>query len=111
MARTTLTVQTIEAAGLNPTFTAANTDGHSVSNNGNMYVEIVNGDTLAHTATIDHPGTVDGLAVADRTVGVTAASTVKIGPFTARYNQPGTTDVHIDFDSVTSLSVGAFRIG
>lgn len=111
MARTTLTVQNIVPAGLTPAFAAANTDGVSVANNGNMFIEIVNGHTSAtHTATIDHPGTVDGLAVANRTVEVPATETRKVGPFTARYNQPGTQYIHVDFDSVTALSVGAFQM-
>lgn len=111
MARTALTVQTIEPTGLNPAFTAANTDGHSFENNGFTYIELVNGHTQAHTATIEHPGTVDGLAVEDRVVGIPASESRKIGPFTARYNQAGTSVVYVNFDSVTSLSVGAFRIG
>jgi hypothetical protein len=110
MARTALTVQTIEATGLNPTFVAANTDGHSLENNGFTYVEVINAHTEAHTVTVEHPGTVDGLAVTDRTVGVSAGSTSKIGPFTARYNQAGTSVIHVNFNAVTSLSVGAFRI-
>ena len=111
MARANLSVQVIEPAGLSPAFVAANTDGVSVENNGNMYIEIVNGHTSAtHTATIDHPGTVDGLAVANRDVEVPATETRKIGPFTARYNQAGTTVIHVDFESVTGLSIGAFRI-
>lgn len=111
MARASLSVQVITPDGLEPAFVAANTDGVSVQNNGNMYLEVVNGHTSAtHTATIDHPGTIDGLVVANRTVAVPPAKTRKIGPFTARYNQLGTTYINVDFDSVTGLSIGAFRI-
>jgi hypothetical protein len=110
MARTSLSVQTIEQAGITPTFVAANTDGVSVVNNGNTYIEVINSHTQAHTVTVDHPGTVDGLAVADLTISVTAAQTRKIGPFSARFNQSGANYIHVNFDSVTSLSVGAFRI-
>jgi hypothetical protein len=110
MARTALTVQKIEPAGLQPAFVAANTDGVSVENNGYTYIELINNHTEAHTATIDHPGTIDGLAVANRTVEVPASETRKIGPFTARYNQAGTTYIHVDFSNVTSLSAAAFKL-
>lgn len=111
MARTALTVQTIVQAGITPTFVAANTDGHSFVNNGNTFVEIINGHTSATmTATVIHPGTIDGLTVADLAVSIAGGSTKQIGPFSARFNQPGTNDVNIDV-STTAASIGAFRIG
>lgn len=111
MARTALTVQTIVQAGITPTFVAANTDGHSFVNNGNTFVEIINNHTSATmTATLIHPGTIDGLAVADLPVSIAGGSTKRLGPFSARFNQPGTNDVNIDV-STTDASIGAFRIG
>lgn len=111
MARTTLTVQTIVQAGITPTFVAANTDGHSFVNNGNTFVEIINSHTTATmTATVVHPGTIDGLAVADQPVTIPGGATRRVGPFSARFNQPGTNDVNIDV-STTAASIGAFRIG
>jgi len=65
MARTTLSVQTVQQAGIEATFVAANTDGVSVNNNGNTYIEIINAHTSATcTVTVEHPGEIDGLAVA-----------------------------------------------
>lgn len=110
MARTILTVQEIVAAGVVPTLAAATTDGHSMPNNGNSFMEISNGHTAAHTVTFVHPGTVDGLAVADRTVSVAAGSTAYVGPFSMNYNQSGGYYIQVDYDSTTALSVGVFRL-
>jgi hypothetical protein len=111
MARTALSVQTIVQGGMTPSYVAANTDGHSFVNNGNTYLAIINNHTSATmTATIAHPGQIDGLEVADQVVSVAGASTKYIGPFSARFHQPGTNDVNVDVSS-TAASVGAFRIG
>lgn len=111
MARTALTVQTIVQTGITPTYVAANTDGHSFVNNGNTFLEIINSHTSATmTATVVHPGTIDGLAVADQAVSIAGGSTKRLGPFSARFNQVGTNDVNVDV-STTAASIGAFRIG
>lgn len=111
MARTLLTVQEIAVSGTVPALAAAITDGHSMPNNGNSFMMVSNGHTAAHTVTFVHPGQLDGLAVADRTVSVAAGSTALIGPFSSNYNQPGTNYIHTDYDSTTALSVGVFRLG
>lgn len=110
MARTLLTVQEVVASGTVPALVAAITDGHSVPNNGNSFVMVSNAHTAALTLTFIHPGTVDGLAVADRTVSVAAASTAFIGPFSMNYNQAGGYNIHLDYSAVTALSVGVFRL-
>jgi hypothetical protein len=43
-------------------------------------------------------------------VAVGPSATKFIGPFAARFNQPGTTDVNVDM-STTAASAAAFRIG
>ena len=68
MAVTALAVQQIGRAGITPAFTAANTDGHTILNDGKTFIEVKNGSGAPITVTIDTPQTVDGLAVAQRTV-------------------------------------------
>lgn len=112
MARTALTVQTIVQAGITPSFVAANTDGHSFTNNGNTYLEIINNHTSATLAlTVDYPTSIDGLTVSDLAISVAGSSTRMVGPFTARFNQPGTTDVYVNMATTASASIAAFRIG
>lgn len=111
MARTALTVQTIVQAGIVPSYVAATTDGHSFINNGNTFLAIINAHTSATmTATVQHPGQIDGLAVADQPVEIAGGATKYLGPFSARFHQPGTTDVYVDM-STTAASVAALRIG
>lgn len=111
MARTALTVQVIARTGLDPAYSSANADGHSVQNTGRECVHVVNGGGGAITVTIQTPGTVDGLAVSDRTVSVPAGEDRIIGPFPVRdYNQPNTETIYVDFSGVTSVTVAALRL-
>lgn len=110
MAVTALAVQQIGRAGVTPVFSAANTDGHTILNDGKTFLEVKNGGSEI-TVTIDTPQTVDGLAVANRAVVVAATTGDKmIGPFTTDYNQVGTEYILVTFSAVASVTVGAFRV-
>jgi len=106
MATVTLSVQDITRAGVTTTFTAAGaspllntSDTFIFSNTGKEYVIFQKTGAGACTVTFDTPGTIDGLAIAQRTVTVAAGSgdaiattsLVICGPFPpANYNTPGT---------------------
>jgi hypothetical protein len=110
MARTALAVQDVTRAGLNPAYTAANVDGHSIENNGLVALHIKTVATPC-TVTIQTPGTVDGQAIADRTVALGASAERIIGPFPPRqYNQPTGDGVWVDFSAVTAVTVAALRL-
>ncbi len=107
MARTALATQSVKPAGTAPTYTAANVDGHSVSMGVMLHVK--NGGAAAITVTVQTPGTLDGLAIADRTVSVVNAGEQLIslrGP----YDQ-GDGNAYVDFSAVTSVTVAAFQQG
>jgi len=111
MARTALTVQTINRSGIAPAYTAAPVDGHSIQNSGLEFLHVKNAHTASINVTFQTPGTVDGQAVADRVVVVPNATERMIGPFApGDYNQPGTAELWIDFSVVTAITVAAFRI-
>ena len=111
MAVTALTVQQIARAGITPSFTSANADGHTILNDGKTFLEVRNGSGADITVTIDTPQTVDGLAVAQRTVTVGATTGDKmIGPFTTDYNQTGTEYILVTFSAVTTVTCAAFRV-
>lgn len=110
MARTALAVQDVVRAGLNPVYSAANVDGHSIQNNGHTVLHVKTAGT-ACTVTIQTPGTVDGMAVADRTVALGATAERIIGPFPpSDYNQPTGEGVYVDFSAVTAVTVAALRL-
>lgn len=64
------------------------TNKHQFPNNGATIIEVVSSDAGAQTVTVETPGSVDGLAVADQVISVPAGATRFIGPFpTTIYNQ------------------------
>lgn len=112
MARAAKTVETTSRSGLAATYTAANaTDGHYFNNpNQNAIVHVKNDNAGAVAVTFITSQTIDGLAVADRTVSVAAGAEAFIGPFnnTAYGNAEG---VYIDFDIDSSITFAVFVAG
>ncbi len=84
MPRVALTVNEVTRTGL-ATPTAQNADvanGHSVANDGKVFVLVGNSAaTATRTTTFQTPGTVDEQLVADRTVAVPISSSKYVGPF------------------------------
>lgn len=114
MARTDLTVQTIAVGGLVIADEAANVDGEMFLNTGKEFLFVRNAHSAPINVTLVTGKTVDGLAVADRVVAVTNATTQMIGPLsTDLYNQPSGADagkIYVDFSVVTNLFVAVFRL-
>lgn len=113
MARTALAVQQLNRAGVTPAYASANSSGNSFSNDGRCFVHLKN-TGAAVTVTVPIPVSVDGQAVAGRTVVVAATTGDKmIGPFpAAQYNQLATDpgSVYLDYSAVAGLSVGVFSV-
>ncbi len=107
MARTALAVQAMTRAGLTPAYTAANgSGGHSVVNDGRTFLHVKNGGASPCVVTFETPGTVDTLAIADRTVTVAAGGEAVAGTFpTQTYGA----SMLVDFDQVTSVTVAAIK--
>jgi hypothetical protein len=83
------------------------------SNDGRTVLHFMKSGAGACTVTISTPGTVDGLAVADRTVTVAATTgDVVIGPFPPdTYNTPGlSTFAGFTVSEVTGLTVAILRL-
>jgi hypothetical protein len=112
MARVTLAVQAISRLGVEPAFAAAETDGNAWNNTGREFLHVKNGAT-ACVVTVLTPRTVDGQAVTARTVTVPATEERVIGPFPPEtFNQRGAAGdvVHVNYDDVTNVTVGVFRL-
>jgi len=111
MARTQITVQSITRSGLQPTNTALIADGHKFLNDGKLtFIQVENGAT-AFTLTIQTPKTVDGLAVAERTISIGTNEEHLIGPFPAdTYNQADGM-VYLDYSDVTDGTVSVLKLG
>jgi hypothetical protein len=105
MSMATLTAQTISRSGLKPAYVSANSGGDGFANTGNEFVHVKNSDSSSHTVTIATPSTVDGLAVADRTVVVPAGEERMIGPFPTSTYSDTNGYVQLTYSSVTSTTI------
>jgi hypothetical protein len=109
MARTALTVQQVTRAGLTPTYSAANVDGHSIPNGGKECLHIKT-TSNACNVTFQTPGSVDGQAIADRVVALGTSTERIIGPFPPTMYNQGAEEVFVDFSAVTGVTVAAIRL-
>lgn len=119
MARTSISVAKLDSAGVQPSLAAANADGHSFGNNGEVFlmVENTNGSAASATVTIQAAIEEDDLTLPDKDVSIPAGETRLIGPFRRDvYNRrSGQTDsgmVYVDFSgtAVPDLQLQAFRL-
>lgn len=111
MARTALALQVPVRAGLTPSFTAANVDGHSIANDGHTCIEVKNASGSPINVTFPIPVLVDGQAVTSLVVSIPATTGDKIiGPFPpATYNQADG-KLYVDFSAVTSVNCAAIQV-
>lgn len=111
MAREELAVQRPTSAGNIPTWSTPTVDGYKISNDGRTIVHVKNGNAATLTVTIQTPSTVDGLAVADRTVTILTTAEKEFVLPPAYYNQPDNSadagKVYMDFSVQTSVLVKA----
>ena len=108
----TLTATALSRAGIDLTGAAATvTTGDDWINTGAEVLLVKNGDTNPTTLTIAIPATLDGQAVASRTVAVPAGKTYAIGPFPPNiYNVSATGKVSVVASSVTSLTLFLVKV-
>ena len=111
MADVSVDIQQVIRAGLTPSYQGGidAADTFHVQNNGAVLLHVKNGGT-ASTLTIKTQGTVDGLAVADRTVAVPEDTELFIGPFAVEiYNDPDR-QVEIEFSTPATVEFAAIRV-
>lgn len=118
MARQSLTVQLQKTlataqsdnAGLTPTFVAADANGAEFINDEQSTIRLKGGAATSSTITVQHPGTRDGMAVADLTIVVGNNEDHEIGPFPPGFHQEASKLIYIDFSSVTDLTVAVVSL-
>lgn len=113
MARTQLTINAITASGLtdpSPTAGDAVNGNYIAGNDGRIMLRVTNTDGGApHDITFITPGSVGGLAVADRVVSVAASTTLFIGPLAPGVYNNSSDQVDIDVADA-QLDITVFRL-
>lgn len=104
MPRTAITPQRPAPVG-QITYEAANALGNSYGPRDGRLAHVKNGSGASITLTITTPGTVDGLAIADRTATITAGTDqfIALGIGSAYVQSDGS--VWLDYSAVTSVTV------
>ncbi len=116
MPRVALATQTVTDAGVAPTYVAANTDGHSVPNGRQVILHVRYSDAAAGApasmnVTLVTPGNVGGLDIADRAISIPNSTTdsrfiALAGPY-----EQGDRSVHVNYSSITGVTVAALQHG
>ncbi len=105
-----LTVQKVTAAGIGPTFAAANAGGDAFANNGRTMVVVKNDGASSITVTITSARTCNQGFLHDLTISVPAGAERWIGPFAPwRFNDESG-QVAVGYSAVTSVTVAAIEL-
>ncbi|MFZ4143389.1 hypothetical protein ACOZDZ_22055 [Streptomyces griseoincarnatus] len=107
MAALSTTVAPLTGAAV--TYTAAAGGGDTCQTGAGVLLLVKNDDASSHTVTLVTPGTVNGLAIADRAIAVAAGTEVAI-PVTSDYRNPATGRASITYDGVTDVTVAVVRV-
>ena len=106
-----ITVQTLARAGLSATYEACDTNGNYFTNDGMTFIHIKNANAGTPTLTIATANTVDGLAIADRTVTMFATTGDKmIGPLPASVYNDANGRVQLTYSAVTDLTIAVIKM-
>ena len=112
MARTALTPQNFQTAGLTPTTVTPDASGMSFRNNGLMILMVKNGAASDITVTPKIAKTVEGVSVTFPARTVAAGATTFLGPFDEEiYRQLTSTAVmYVDISAVTTVTVALLQM-
>lgn len=108
MARTALTVQQISRAGLTPSYVTPDALGSSVPADNEAFIHVKTGGT-GTTVTVQVPKTVDGQAISSKQYTIGTNAERFIGPFPNDPYAQASGEAYIDYSSITTVTVGAFR--
>ena len=107
----TLPVQTVTATGTTPDYDAASPTGDKVRPGGRVVLHFRNAGLDPVTVTLVTPGTVQGLAIADRTVTVPAAGDVLVTVSADLYADPADSGLaSFTYSATTDVTVAALRV-
>jgi hypothetical protein len=103
-----LAIQIVDADGLAIVFTNAAGGGDTAPCGSQNTLLVKNGDSASHDVILATPGTVDGLAIADRTIPV-AAGAIEAIPLDHALYADADGIAHLTYSATTSMSVAAIQ--
>lgn len=106
----TLTATSVVRAGAVITGASASAGGDKFATTGKEFLYVKNGDGSSHSVIFAVAKTVDGLAVASRTVAVAAGAEALIGPFKPSEYNDVNGFVQVTYSAVTSVTVAVFSL-
>ncbi len=113
MPRVDVNPTALAPTGVFPAGTVGNVDGNAIRNTGKEFVELVNANaTTARVVTFPTPVTPGGLALADQSISVAAASRTLVGPFSPNLFNQTDGKVYINYVSgaeAADVTVRAYR--
>lgn len=113
MSEVTLTPQGLAPTGITPSYTGSllTTNTYLVRNNGRVMLHFKKSGAGDCTVTIDTPGTVGGLAIAQQTITVAATTGDKmIGPFPSSVYNNSAGNLSITLSEITGLTVAVVEM-
>lgn len=109
----TIAPQLITLEGLEPAYAAVAGGGDEVTNDGSVYIEIVNSHASnSYVVTFVTPATVNGVAVDNPTVTVPGTERRKVGPFNPSLFNNANGRVAVTYAGTapaSDLTIGAFK--
>jgi hypothetical protein len=107
--RVVVTPTASATAGALLTAVSLNTAGISIPDDGRTMLVVVNGAGAPINVTIKTTRALpDGAALPDRVIAVTNATAKLLGPFLPSTHAQASGGIHIDFSSITTITVYAF---
>jgi hypothetical protein len=106
MAVVNLTVQDVARSGLNLTgakTTVVVANDYYFPNDGRTKLFVNNIAATGNTVTIETPNTVDGAAIADKTVAQLTLEKHLIGPFPQNFYNNGDGNMHVTFSAIVEI--------
>ena len=108
----TLTIQQILKTGLEPTYAAVAAGGDEFVNDGkDTFLHIKNTNAASRILTIVTQATVDGEAVADKTVTVPDTTGDKmVGPFPTSWYNDSASKVQLTYESEVGVTIAIIKL-
>jgi hypothetical protein len=113
MADVRRTPQDVSRSGLAATYYSGllTADTQVINNDGRVVLHFKKSGAGACTVTIATPNTIDGQAVADRTVNVPATTgDVFVGPFPEKHYNDPSGDLRVTLSEITGLTLAVLRV-